>query len=190
MGWLNMIALEPRAWTCGYCTHKVAGHLGFPQEATRGPGRIYVCSYCDQPTYVDLYDRQWPGIAFGSRVDHVPEDVGALYDEARRCCSVSAYTSVTLACRKLLMSIAASQGADEGKTFAHYVDWLETSGYIPPNGKAWVDRIRKLGNEATHELATKTQQDAETAVAFTEMLLKSVFEFPAQAAASGTPPVP
>ena len=133
------------------------------------------------PTFFDSTSRQWPGTAYGNAVDHVPETVHSLYDEARRCYSVSAYTSVTLACRKLLMVLAAQQGAAEGLKFVEYVDYLATEGYVPPNGKLWVDRIRQIGNEATHELAVKTADEAETLLSFIEMLLKFIYEFPAKA---------
>jgi hypothetical protein len=41
-----------------------------------------------------------------------------------------------------------------------------------------VDHIRRKGNEATHEIALMSQQDAEELVGFSEMLLKFVYEFP------------
>ena len=78
------------------------------------------------------------------------------------------------------MNVAVSQGADEGLSFVQYVDYLAKAGYIPPNGKGWVDHIRKKGNEATHEIALMAQADAEELIAFAEMLLKFVFEFPAR----------
>ena len=78
------------------------------------------------------------------------------------------------------MNIAVAQGAAEGLKFIEYVDHLSSAGYIPPNGRGWVDHIRKKGNEATHEIALMQQKDAEELIAFTEMLLKFVYEFPAR----------
>ena len=94
--------------------------------------------------------------------------------------SVSAYTASVLACRKLLMNIAVAQGAAEGKKFAEYVQYLADNGYVPPNGKGWVDHIRKKGNEATHEIPHMERGDAEELIAFAEMLLKFIYEFPAR----------
>ncbi len=51
------------------------------------------------------------------------------------------------------MNIAVEQGAKEGLRFIEYVNYLSDEGYTPPNGKHWVDHIRKKGNEATHEIA-------------------------------------
>lgn len=77
------------------------------------------------------------------------------------------------------MNIAVSKGAKEGEKFVTYVQFLSDNGYIPPDGKQWVDHIRKKGNEATHEITIMTREDAEELIDFIEMLLKFMFEFPA-----------
>ena len=94
--------------------------------------------------------------------------------------SVSAYTAAVLACRKLLMNSAVAQGAAAGKTFVSYVDHLADKGYVPPNGRGWVDHIRKRGNEANHEIKLMSGSDAEELITFIEMLLKFIYEFPAK----------
>ncbi len=78
------------------------------------------------------------------------------------------------------MNIAVTQGAEAGKSFISYVEYLANHGYVPPNGKGWVDHIRKKGNEATHEIALMQQSDAEELISFAEMLLKFIYEFPAK----------
>ncbi len=76
------------------------------------------------------------------------------------------------------MHIAVSQGAKEGLPFIQYVDFLVNSGYVPPNGRHWVDHIRKKGNEATHEIVVMTHSDAKDLITFLEMLLRFIYEFP------------
>ena len=78
------------------------------------------------------------------------------------------------------MNIAVQQGATEGLKFIEYVDFLAANGFIPPNGKGWVDHIRKKGHEATHEIALMVQADAEELISFSEMLLKFIYEFPSR----------
>ena len=78
------------------------------------------------------------------------------------------------------MNIAVAQGAEEGLTFAQYVDYLAAQGYLPPNGKEWVSHIRKKGNEATHEIRIMEREDAEELIEFSEMLLKFMYEYPAR----------
>ncbi len=76
------------------------------------------------------------------------------------------------------MAFAARHGAKEGESFLNYIDYLVREGYVPPNGRPWVDKIRTKGNEATHQLPSISKQDAELVVRFTEMLLRFTFEMP------------
>ncbi len=76
------------------------------------------------------------------------------------------------------MNIAVNKGAPTGQTFQQYVDYLASKGYVSPDGKMWVDHIRKKGNDANHEIALMDASDAEELMAFAEMLLKTIYEFP------------
>jgi hypothetical protein len=60
------------------------------------------------------------------------------------------------------------------------VNYLSDNGFVPPDGKDWVDHIRTKGNEATHEIKIMSKEDAEELLSFAEMLLKFIFEFPAK----------
>lgn len=100
--------------------------------------------------------------------------------KARKCISVCAYTSSVLASRKLLMNIAVSEGAKQGKRFVEYIDYLAQSGYVPPKGNDWVNHIREKGNDATHEITPMRHKDATELVRFAEMLLKFIYEFPSK----------
>jgi hypothetical protein len=124
---------------------------------------------------------QFPGVAYGTEVDHLPDDVQRLYDEARNSMSVNAFTAAVMTCRKVLMNVAVSEGAKPGKSFATYVKWLADEGYVPAKGKKWVERIREKGNEANHEIPDIGRTDAEDVLSFTEMLLKVNYEMPARA---------
>src|SRR5262249_12971361 len=94
--------------------------------------------------------------------------------------TVNAFTAAVLLCRKILMNIAVSKGASEGQQFIEYVEYLEKKGYVPPDGKQWVDHIRQKGNEATHQIKPMWRPDGEDLIRFTEMLLRFVYEFPAR----------
>ena len=175
MTWHGLNNIGSRQFCCGYCGLNVASELGYFDNYSR---RISICTNCNYPTFFDHNSRQYPGVAPGNEVGHLPEELGKLYREARDCCSISAYTASVLASRKMLMNIAVEQGAQEGLRFIEYVEYLASNGFIPPNGRAWVDHIRQKGNEATHEIALMAPSDAEDLVTFTEMLLKFIYEFP------------
>lgn len=121
-----------------------------------------------------------PAPKLGEVVKSLPGDVGQAYEEARSCTSAGAYTAAVMLCRKILMHVAVEKKADKNQSYAHYVNYLEAKGYVPPDGKQWVDRIRDLGNDANHDLPRSTQEDALDALEFTGQLLKFVYELPAR----------
>ena len=94
--------------------------------------------------------------------------------------SVSSYTASVLCCRKLVMHIAVSKKAGEGKNFAYYIQYLSDNNYVPPGAKEWVDQIREKGNEANHEIVLMQKEDAEELISFIGMLLKIIYEFPSR----------
>ncbi|WP_431261130.1 DUF4145 domain-containing protein [Roseateles chitinivorans] len=175
--WNHIYQIPSKKYRCGFCSSVVASDRGFSDS--RGPF-IYVCPHCGCPTFFEINGKQIPGIPPGNDVNHLPSGLEKLYREARLCVSVNAFTASVLISRKMLMNIAVEQGAPEGKTFIFYVEYLSTSGFIPPNGRQWVDHIRKKGNEATHEIALMSSGDAEELISFVEMLLKFIYEFPAK----------
>lgn len=176
MTWHNTSSIGSKQFSCGWCNNVVATPIGFHSQ---GGYRIHICPHCDKPTaFAD--GKQIPGIAYGASVGHLPPDISSLYQEARSCTSASCYTAAVLICRKLLMNVAVSQGAKAGDTFISYVEYLAANGYVPPNGKGWVDHIRKKGNEATHEIVLMSLDDAQELISFVEMLLKFIYEFPSR----------
>lgn len=178
MVWQALNQIESRKFRCGFCGNIVAADRGYFDNSAHN--RIYPCPHCQKPSFLDAAGNQFPGIAPGNDVGHLPSELEAIYNEARRCVSVNAYTAAVLACRKLLMHVAVQQKADHGKTFIYYVEYLANNGYVPPNGKGWVDHIRKKGNEATHEIVLMKEEDATELISFAEMLLKFIYEFPAR----------
>ena len=181
LNWRGSGGIGAKGYVCGHCGRSVGPDSGFYATdggASAAVAWVYVCSFCKQPTYFSVSGRQVPGSRFGNDVERLPPDVGALYGEARDCFSVGAFTASVLTCRKILMNVAVANGAKEGKAFVAYVEHLAAAGYVPPNGRGWIDHIRKRGNEANHEIHAMSRGDAEELLSFTEMLLKFVFEFP------------
>jgi hypothetical protein len=177
--------LKNKAWTCGYCSHKVSSDRGYSinerpiNGQMKQSGGIYICPNCQGASFCPSSSSTYPSPAFGRPISHLPEEIESVYEEARRCTSTNCYTAAVLICRKILMNLAVEKGAEEGKSFLIYVNYLSDANYIPPNGKHWVNHIRKKGNNATHEIAVMTKDDAHDILIFTEMLLKFVYEFPA-----------
>lgn len=184
MSWTSYQQMKGISYTCGYCGSLTASDEGLGSvdsyKYENGvKGSIYFCSNCERPTYFDEYKKQYPGIRIGNDINGINKDIVlSLYNEIRDSFSISAYTAVALCSRKLLMNISVDLGAEENKTFAYYVNWLDENNYILPNSKKWVDQIRKIGNEATHEIAIISREDAEKTLKFIEILLRIVYELP------------
>ncbi len=181
--WVNVSNLPSRKYTCGYCGNPLAsekGWIGTSRENSAIQAFIYICHHCTGPTLLDHTGGQSPGVVFGNAVADIPDNsVSELYDEARKATGAGSYTAAVLCCRKLLMHIAVSKSADTGKSFADYVKYLADKHYVPPDAADWVDHIREKGNEANHEIVILAAEDAKELLAFSEMLLKVIFEFPA-----------
>lgn len=80
------------------------------------------------------------------------------------------------------MHIAVAKGAKENESFLSYVEFLKDEHFIPRDSEGWVDAIRKSGNDANHEIVIMSVQQGQQLVRFVEMLLKLVYEFPAEIA--------
>ncbi|MGA2316832.1 MAG: DUF4145 domain-containing protein [Thermodesulfobacteriota bacterium] len=179
--WVGAGVQGNKFYTCGFCGNKVGPHLGYTAHYSGGGLKlfIYICPNCEKPTFFDLDKKQTPNVRIGNDVQGITDSgVAALYNQARDCTSLAAYTAATLLCRKILMNLAVQHGDMPGKSFVEYIDYLDTKGYVPPNGKAWVDRIRSKGNEATHEIRLIEESESFQVLKFTEMLLKFSYEFP------------
>jgi len=182
VNWVNIDVLPSKSYICGNCGNSLASAKGFkasPPGQSNIVAYVYICHFCFRPTYFDMDENQIPGSPYGSKVNNLPSEVEVLYNEARNCTSCNAYTASVLCCRKLLMNIAVSKEAEEGLKFIEYVEYLSDKHFIPPDAKGWVDHIRKKGNEATHEISIMEKEDAEELINFIEMLLKIIYEFPA-----------
>ena len=181
--WHRYYTVENLSFTCGFCGDKVASDRGFKiGNLSDGSGTqlggIYICPNCKGPNFTSPQRDWFPGQTFGRAVKNVPSELNQLYEEARRCIKEMCYTASVLLSRKLLMNIAVSQGATPNLKFIEYVNYLSDKNFIPPNGKKWVDHIRKKGNEATHEIAMMNEDDAKDLIIFVEMMLMFLFEFP------------
>ncbi len=194
--WGGTSQIWAHSFICGNCGKSVSendGYTAVVRHLGTTTGRpawsILICHHCGMPSSFRL-DEQVPGPPFGNEVEHLPDDVKGMFKEARECCKVNSFTAAVLCCRKLLMHIAVSKGAESGKSFLDYVNYLADSGYVPPDGKGWVDHIRQKGNEANHEIVIMRQKDARDLITFSEMLLKMIYEFPAMIAPPPSEPEP
>lgn len=174
--WIGAEQATSKNFTCGYCGKETAPNKMYRDHQNRA--HIYICPNCTQPTYFGN-GIQIPNIRLGRDIAGISaKEIERLYNEARDCTSAGAFNGTVMICRKILMNLAVQHGAEENKNFLHYVDFLTNSGFVPPQGRQWVDAIRTKGNEANHEIALMDKKDAQLILHFTEALLRFNYEMP------------
>lgn len=174
------------SWICFFCGERVAGlpkGWRIVTSSNRHLGWVRICNACNFPTFFLANDKPALQGPYGRPLRRVPDDSRRVYDEARQCCSIEAYSAAVLLCRKLLVHIAHDLQPESPKerrqTFAQYIDWLNDNGYIPPNGKGWVDWLKDRGNAENHEIVEATRNEAERIVDLSYALLLWNYELQA-----------
>lgn len=187
-----------RQYTCGYCGSKVTPDLrsrgiyaGEKGSAHHGLtfGEIRTCPHCGQPTFFRKADGfQMPGVLYGGHVEHLPNDVNILWEEARACYSEAAFNACAMVCRKILLHVAEENGlpVEKKTTFVEAVNYLFEKHIMPTSAKSWVDIIRLIGNDANHKIELIEGRHAAAAIEFTQQLLENVYQGPARARAFQT----
>lgn len=181
--WYNLSNIPNRNYICGYCGKDINSFVGYYISSDdyprhNGEGYIYICHHCNKPTYIS-YHNQTPGSMYGEAFEKEIFDdelIYMLYEEARKCMEINAFTSVGMCCRKLLMHIAVNCGAAKGQKFIEYVNYLDSNNYIPTNCKDWVDIIRNKGNEANHEIIILNETDAKQLINFIQMIISVIYK--------------
>lgn len=181
--WSNKLVLSKKKYTCGYCSALVGPTEGYAfgyydyTHYTEIRNYIYICPSCNKPTHFDVGEKkQTPGELYGNDVLNLPEDIKILYNEARESYSINAFTAVAMITRKIIMNTAVNEGAETNQNYLNYIDYLDRENIIPRNAKNWLNKLRKIGNEANHEIQHISVEEAQDAIKFVEILLKNVFE--------------
>lgn len=163
-------------YKCPHCgEHTSAAVIATVFEANYPNVTWTRCAACDRGV-VHNGNEIAPATLEGEDIEGLPADVETAYTEARKTAGAAAYTSCELMCRKILMHVAVDKGADEGKSFVAYLDYLANSGYVTPPMRPWVDLIRMHGNESTHRLPAASRERALNTLIFTAQLLRLVYE--------------
>lgn len=169
--------------TCPYCNVRVQAPSNtriVDVDSGAIKYTIHKCPECFMPVIIGLDGKIIPQsqlLPFED-VRFLPSSIEKLYNECRKCYLNECYHSVIMVSRSLLMHVAVDKGDTSGKSFAAYIDYLETNGYIGSQNKAWVDRIRTIGNKYVHQLDEATEEDANKVILFLKQLLGNLYEMP------------
>jgi DNA-directed RNA polymerase subunit RPC12/RpoP len=179
--WQSTMTLGTKRFHCGHCGSRVSSDRGYRMPSVSRSSESYAVAYvCHDCNRLSLFDGdiiQVPAPMLGRPIEKLPEDVESLHSEMLRASAVGAYSLVIIGGRKLLMHIAVSLGADEGKTFKWYVEYLEENHFTPPNSKLWVTKIKDMGNDSNHEILISSNEDSIKIMKFIDLLLTFNYEY-------------
>lgn len=189
--WRDTQSIESLPYFCGWCDNQVAsteGWGGFAGESDNYM-QICICPHCTQPSIFKLKlgssghkSLALPAPNVAKKIKGMPDEVKHAYIEACKCLAQNAPTTAVMMCRKLLVYVAIQEGAKKDLDgYGPYVNFLKEKGHVPPNAHKMVDLVRKIGNDANHELKPVDPAEAEALLSFMGMLLTSIYEYKAEA---------
>jgi hypothetical protein len=161
---------------CGHCNRDVSGIIVAVYHYVNDDTKWIICPSCKKGSVYGEYGIIFPACPYGFKVEGLPELVELAYKEARDCFSQNAYISCEHICRKILMYIAVDKGAEENKSFSHYIEYIQSKGFITEPMNPWVTLIKDHGNKAAHVIEKPDKKRAESTLMFTAELLKIIYE--------------
>ena len=171
-------------YLCGACGNSTNGRAVCQMDRLKDRAVIMWCMCsCDkqEPSLVLAHEGEMKIIPqaneFHASGDW-PAQIGQLYEEASKAFSAGAFTASSMVCRKILMNCAHEKGAGEGKNFQEYVKFIiETVLPFEP-ARTSIDAIRKIGNEANHEVDFVNQADARRSLKIVTYMLTTIYSLP------------
>lgn len=173
------------AYTCPHCGGRQLFRLGMQVDRNYKLGRDmtqwFRCPGCLRGSVFEN-GAVHPSTQPLREPSFLPPDVALTWNEARVCLGAGAYAAAVLMCRKLLLHLAVEHGLpaknkrDRAPTFVECVDRLEHEGVVTKRMRPWVERIKDVGNDATHELAPVTSEQAQDVADYTLHLLVTAYE--------------
>lgn len=172
----------PISCVCGHCNNNISLKVYAYYHNEHTNQEVYFtgqCPFCGKPIIYDtLKKASIPYVSEFEEIKHLPQDIDVLYNEIKQSFSLGAYTCCVIAARTLMANIAVEQGAESGKSFVEYVNFLQENCLPIRTNNTWVDKIRQLGNNSTHKLVIANKEDATLSIKFIVAILKNVYEFP------------
>ena len=137
---------------------------------------IGVCNGCRTPCLVlDEGSAVYPDPAPSPTDSHVPKDLAADLDEAKKCFSVSCYRASTAMARRVVQLACVQKGAKKTNLIDQIAE-LSASGVITKDIEEWATVVRWIGNDAAHpNKDVVTKEDAEDCLKLAEQFLHVLF---------------
>ena len=173
-------------YICGGCGNTTQGRVVSSMVRTCDNSEILWCvCACEKevPTILladnagKIREQQPIAMTFKAN-DNWPGELSLLYDEAAKAYGAGAHTACAMVCRKVLMATACKEGDKDGKSFAHYVEYITDQVLTFPKAKDAINRIKNIGNEANHDVAIVSPADAHRAMSIVTYMLDAIYSLP------------
>lgn len=89
-----------------------------------------------------------------------------LYCELQKLVHQEAYSTCVVFSHKLLSDMSVERGAEAGRDFGYYLEWLSSSGYVTPAMAKWIGELLAKSDTAPSSGQSATCDDAEALVSF------------------------
>lgn len=177
--WENVEKIKSKDFICWNCGNEIASNIGYVSIDDRNymKAGIYICHKCNSPNVFDVDGYPIKNIKIGKYIKDLPVDIKKIYEEARECLSVGAYTATIMLLRKILMAVAVLEGAEENKSFKYYLEYLCKERLVHRKQTKQAENVKDLGNDANHKIECRTKQEAEMLFNFVQQFLITNYEF-------------
>lgn len=175
--WRNPEILTSSSFVCWNCNNNVASDKGYRTPNNNSKKKIYICPHCSAPNVFDVESKAILSPLPGKEIKKLPDSIAEVYKEVRKCIQSNCFTGAVMLMRKIIMNIAVHEGAEKNKSFTEYVNYLCDNGIVHKKSKNKADSVKKLGNNANHEIENRTREEAENCFEFIELLLMANYEF-------------
>ena len=172
--WVTASKIPSKSFICWYCNKDISSEDGYMSNSRSS---IYICHNCKSPNIFDLNGDAIIKPLYGKEIKNLPNNIKSVYEEARKCMQVGAYTGATMLLRKILMNISVEEGAKEGGLFKNYVEYLYNEGIVHKKQKDLINKVKNIGNEANHKIEPISEVNAEYIFKLVEHLLLNNYEF-------------
>lgn len=142
--WEKANKIPAHDYDCGYCGAYVSSENGLRTGGDASGAQLKICPQCNGPSFFSTQNKQWPGPRPGGSVKALEKEIEHVYNEARDCLSVNAFTGTVMLCRKILMNVAVESVLRRACT-----SWNMWNGYskrgTPPQGQKDGSHTSKIG---------------------------------------------
>jgi hypothetical protein len=173
------------SYKCGSCGQGTNGRVLATMKRERDKATIHwtvcTCPKREPAILIECWGNlfsQHPAPRDFHAGENWPAELAQLYEEGAKSFAAGAYTASSMLSRKILMVCACERGDSDGKKFVEYVDFITQTVLSFAPARTAIDAIRTIGNDANHDVAFVTQDDARRALSIVTYMLNTIYSLP------------